>query len=63
MTDWTEEFAKELQARRTETLALLNQPGVICTQEGRASMISQVRLIETLISGQATTPQLATHHE
>jgi len=60
---WTEQFAKELYARRTEVLAQLNQPGIICTQEGRVSMISQVRLIETLLHGVASTPPLATHHE
>ena len=63
MTDWTEEFAKELQARRGETLALLNQPGIICTQEGRAAMIAIARLIETLLNGEPTTPLLGTHHE
>ena len=62
-TEWTKQFEKELLARRSEALTLLNQQGVICTQEGRASMLAHVRLIETMVHGVAITAPLATHHE
>ena len=63
MTDWTEEFAKELQARRDELRALVDNTAIVQTQAERALATAIIRLIETLAHGSPATPLPTTHHE